>query len=193
MSPLTQDPREFESSARLPHEEKRSVCLLSGVAAPWHSGCLRQGVPMKTLSNPKPARAQLLADHRSLDEQYRILLEAARAGDLQTLSTLWTSFERRLGAHMEGEERYILPLLESRHPKVVKTIREEHERIRSLVATVGVSTDLHSVRLLAFEALGELLSDHAAREDKSIYQMAANEVDCRPLLSFLQRKSPLVN
>lgn len=148
---------------------------------------------MKTQSNPTPAREQLLAEHRLLDEQYQTLLEAARISDLQTLSTLWTGFERRLNAHMAGEEKYILAVLEPKHPQVVRSIREEHHRIRNLIATFGLSMDLHSVRLPALEDLGNLLHDHAEREDRSIYQMAAREIDCNPLLRFLQMRRPLVN
>lgn len=148
---------------------------------------------MKTQSNSKPAREKLLAEHRFLDEQYQTLLEAARASDLQTLSTLWTGFERRLIAHMDGEERYILAVLEARHAQIVTSIRDEHHRIRNLIATVGMSTDLHAVRLRALEDLGKLLREHAAREEKSIYQIAARDLDCSPFLRFLQLQEPLVN
>lgn len=163
------------------------------VTPSWHGRCFLQRVTMKAQSNSKPAREQLLAEHRFLDEQYQALLEAARASDLQTLSTLWTGFERRLSAHMAGEERYILALLEPKHPQIVRSLREEHHKIRNLIAKIGVSTDLHAVRLRALEDLGELLRDHAAREDKSIYQMAARQIDGSDLLRFLQLQGPLVN
>lgn len=159
----------------------------------WHSKCFRFGVTNNSQSDSKSVSTQLLADHRLLEEQYLILLEAARAGDLPTLSAIWTEFERHLDAHMEGEERFVLAPLEPKHQEMVRKIRQEHQAIRDLIAAIGVSTDLHAVRLKSLEDLGLLLRDHASQEDRTIYQFAARELDCSPILRFLRSQTILLN
>lgn len=109
------------------------------------------------------------------------------------MSTLWTEFERYLDLHMVGEERFVLAPLELKHPEIVRKIREEHQAIRDLIATIGVSTDLHAVRLKALEDLGLLLREHANREDKTIYQLAAREIEGSLILRLIELQTISMN
>lgn len=129
-------------------------------------------------------RTSLRMDHRAVETALQIVLEAARANDEPTLSVVWTEFERRLTNHIDGEEKLLLPHLEAEHPEEVRVVREEHVRIRDLIAKIGVLTDLHEVRLGHLERLRDLLDAHTKSEERVIYELAGQQSDPTPIQSF---------
>lgn len=140
--------------------------------------------------NVRPSRRNLdilLADHRAIETALQVILEAARANDQETLSVVWTEFERRLTNHIEGEETLLLPAFEAQHAEEVRSVREEHEQIRTLISKLGVLTDLHAVRLDDLQALQDLLKAHAETEEKGIYQLAEQSRDLAPLQSLVRQ------
>ena len=103
------------------------------------------------------------------------LAEDAEAPDASPLEASWDALEARLMRHLEAEETYLLPLLEASHPNEVARTLAEHRRIRDIVAAVGISIELHSVRKPELLALVELLNAHAAYEDTQLYPLAADK------------------
>ena len=92
--------------------------------------------------------------------------------DQPTIQRDWTEFERALLAHFEAEERLIFPLLESEHAAEIERAKEDHERVRALLADLGLRADLHLLRKdVAVELLG-LLREHAEWEDRTLYPWA---------------------
>lgn len=121
-----------------------------------------------------------------IDEALQVVLEAARVNDEATLGVVWTEFERGVTTHMDGEEKFLLPSLEKEHAKQVRIVKEEHGRIRDLIAKIGVLTDLHEVRLTHLEELQMLLEAHAQSEEEGIYALAEQGGDPLPLQSFVR-------
>jgi iron-sulfur cluster repair protein YtfE (RIC family) len=132
----------------------------------------------------------LHADHADLRKLVEQLRDAVESTEPRVIQQAWTELESRLLAHLEGEERYLLPPLEETHRADVVRLRKEHDRIRAALSTLGVQADLHALRKTAADALLSELTAHAAREDETLYRWAESEVSegaQRSLLDVLKR------
>ena len=130
----------------------------------------------------------LTTDHQRLEQLFRELENAVEGADQPTIQRDWTDFERGVLAHFEAEERLIFPLLETEHAPEVERARKDHERVRALLADLGVRTDLHLLRKDVADELIARLREHAAWEDRTLYpwaQSRANEETRRSLRELL--------
>lgn len=117
-------------------------------------------------------RIQMTKDHEQLEGLLRCLSEDAAAPECGALQTTWCQFETRLLAHMDLEERYLLPALETSNAAESERIRAEHARIRELVSELGVAIELHTARQPAITQLISLLRRHSEQEDRVLYRLA---------------------
>jgi hemerythrin superfamily protein len=134
----------------------------------------------------------LTTDHQRLEQLFRELENAVEGADQPTIQHDWTDFERGVLAHFEAEERLIFPLLETEHAPEVERARKDHERVRALLADLGVRTDLHLLRKDVADELIARLREHAAWEDRTLYpwaQSRANEETRRSLRELLMGES----
>jgi hypothetical protein len=120
-------------------------------------------------------RVQLTKDHEELEALLRCLSEDTAAPECGALQTTWCQFETRLLAHMDTEERYLLPLLETSNAVETARIRADHARIRQLVSELGVSIELHTARKPGITQLISLLRTHAEYEDRVLYDLASQQ------------------
>jgi hemerythrin superfamily protein len=130
----------------------------------------------------------LTSDHQRLEQLFRELANAVEGADQPTIQRDWTEFERGLLAHFEAEERLIFPLLETEHAPEVERAKKDHERVRELLANLGVRTDLHLLRKDVADELIARLREHAEWEDRTIYpwvQSRASEETRRSLGELL--------
>ena len=111
-------------------------------------------------------------DHPRLDRLFQSVIASARGGDPTTIRAEWQRFERELSAHMDEEERGILPAFAKWHDDQARSICDEHARIRSGLLELGVDLDLHCLRADRVEAFIELLRMHAAGEEAVLYPWA---------------------
>lgn len=116
-------------------------------------------------------------DHVRLSGIFQDLLNAVDSDDSPTIQRSWSTFERGILTHLDAEEELMLPRLQKQHAGEVARILREHERIRDLVDAVGIQTELHLLRKDTAEDLVNLLREHAAREDATIYKWADEELD----------------
>ncbi len=100
------------------------------------------------------------------------LANSAEGADRAALTADWRRFERALIAHLELEEREILPAVEPREPQAVDLVRKDHAAIRALVDELGLEVELHTVRRETIDRFLALLRAHAAREDATLYRAA---------------------
>jgi len=95
-----------------------------------------------------------------------------------------------LEVHIRYEERELFPLAEPFHAERVAALRAEHDRIRKLIAELGVRADLHTLTKRAVDDLVETLRRHAEEEDRTVYRWVeanAPEDSRRHLMSLLAR------
>jgi hemerythrin superfamily protein len=136
--------------------------------------------------------ALLAGDHQRLEQIFRELENAVEGADQPTIQRDWGDFERGVLTHLEAEERLILPLLESEHPAEVEQAKKDHELVRTLLANLGVRTDLHLLRKDVAHELIARLREHADWEDRTLYpwaQRKAREDTRRSLRELLVHPS----
>ena len=119
-----------------------------------------------------PVRQRLDQDHRELRQLLLRLAEDAHDPSGSALRTTYSELERRLLAHLEAEEQYLLPLVEGSHPAQADCTRSEHAQIRRLVSELGLAIELHSAREPMISELIRTLDEHAEREDRTLYRFA---------------------
>lgn len=147
---------------------------------------------MKTFVVSPADHLRLSQDHRDIEELFEKVLQCAECDDRFELGRRWTEFEERLLAHMDGEQQFLLAGLMTTHPSEVQALREEHDAIRKLLAELDIETDLHAIRLRSLKELGQLLNDHAKKEDQTVYLWAEQELGSGPisaLFEFLRERA----
>lgn len=131
-------------------------------------------------------RDRLLDDHTRLNGLLTRLLAAFEANDREDMATLWTQLDTGLAAHMDAEEKYLLPVLARTEPAEARDIIAEHADIRSRMLDLGMRVDLHTIRLDAGKELIDLLREHASKEDEILYGFADQHIDAETRGSVLR-------
>ena len=129
---------------------------------------------------PHPGKARgvksrLLHEHRAFDQLLTQLTSALEGGDPVDIGEVWTQFERRLRDHVDTEERYLFPLVASTHRTEIDGLRLEHQRIRCALGELGNLVDLHALRKASVDELLLYLLQHAAREERTLYQWVEDD------------------
>jgi hypothetical protein len=126
--------------------------------------------------------------HRSYDERAQTWRGRRRARDLGKLLDrvlaameanardevrgLWTELDHGLLAHMEAEERFVLPVFAHVDAEEARALLREHGLLREQLLQLGIAVDLHCVRYEWSREFAELLERHAGREENLSYRWA---------------------
>jgi hypothetical protein len=114
-------------------------------------------------------REELVNEHARLDQALNDLACAAESADANELLRAWSELEADLLELLDFEERELFPLVEPFHAEGTGASSREHERIRKLVADLGIRADLHTLRKDVVDGLVETLRQHAEHEDRTVY------------------------
>lgn len=114
----------------------------------------------------------LTRSHERLAHRLANLLAAMAANARDDVRDLWRSFDHGLLAHMEAEERFILPAFAHVDHDEALALLREHALLREELFELGIAVDLHYIRHARAEQLGTLLANHATREQKLLYRWA---------------------
>jgi hemerythrin superfamily protein len=113
--------------------------------------------------------SMLAADHDRLDRSFQAILARAYGGDVQQLAAEWLAFQAALLAHLDAEERHLIPALGQDRPGEASLLLEDHRQIRDRLLELGVDLDLHCLRAERVEAFVSALRGHARREETIFY------------------------
>ena len=122
-------------------------------------------------AHPEAVSSLLSKSHAHLESLYERLL-AAMAVDAPDVATLWSELDHQLFAHMEAEERYVLPKFARVDLHEARSLLHDHARIREQLLELGVAVDLHVLRYERSKEFIDRLRAHAAREDRLLYRWA---------------------
>lgn len=122
-------------------------------------------------------RDRLMQDHARLERILDQVLAAFEANDQEGVAASWAKFDTELLAHLDAEERFLIPSLFRANPRAAQTILEEHRHIRTRLTELGAGVDLHIVRLTTARAFIEELRAHARNEDRLLYKWADEHVE----------------
>ena len=145
----------------------------------------RPGAPMSQGPSPSTVRDRFLHDHLEIEDLFEGLLDAFEANDREGVAEIWAIFETRLAAHMEAEERMLLPFARS-NPRQARALFEEHRHIRARIAELSCSVDLHTIGLPAARAFVDEIRAHARQEDHVLYGWADEHVGDAAKRSLLE-------
>jgi hemerythrin superfamily protein len=135
----------------------------------------------------KGLHAALHDDHLRLDALFEELQSRVHAGDAAAAQETWAAFEQGLLAHLEAEERFMLPVFEREDPDEAVVIRNEHDKIRALLADIGVGLEIHTAREARVDDFVSFLRAHAKREEDKLYQWAEGDLPEEQSRSVLDR------
>jgi hemerythrin superfamily protein len=124
-----------------------------------------------------PIRDHFLADHRRLETLVEEVLAAFEANDRQEVARLWTEFELGLLAHLEAEEVHLIPGLLRVCERDARVIVQEHRHIRTRLTELGVTVDLHTIRLDSARDFIDELRAHSKNEDRLLYRWGDAHLD----------------
>lgn len=128
----------------------------------------------------------LCGSHADLDRQLDRLIAAIEANDPE-LRRRWNRVEAELLAHMDAEERFVLPSFAHVDLAESTGLLREHGRLRERMLELGVAIDLHYVRIPMCMELVELLRAHAYREQKILYRWVATSLHPELLRATVHR------
>lgn len=120
-------------------------------------------------------RTKLVHDHEELDAMLVQLAAEAEDSDRPALQATWNDFEAHLIAHINAEERYLLPLIETDNSNEVARTLREHAEILELIAELGLAIELHMARQSDIHRLVDLLRAHAKHEEAALYTLAGDK------------------
>jgi hypothetical protein len=135
---------------------------------------------------PAYVRDQLLADHHRLEGLFKQLLAAFAANDRERIQPLWEKFDALLIAHLETEEKFLIPELARSNEPAASPLYAEHKHIRVRLMELGAGIDLHIVRFEAAHAFIDELRAHARHEDEVLYRWADEHIGEADRLSVLR-------
>ena len=125
---------------------------------------------------PTGLRVRLTRDHARLDQLFAELQAAFDADARADAARLWGELDRRLEAHMDFEERHLLPSFRAVNRREADELLREHDFIRHRLIELGVGVDLHLLRTEVVADFLALLRGHARREDALLYRWAEREL-----------------
>ena len=120
--------------------------------------------------------ASMLDSHQYLDDRFSRLLDAMEA-HAPEVRKLWIELDHGLHAHMEAEERFVLPAFACVHRTEALELLRDHSLIREQLLELGVAVDLHAIRFDRSLEFIETLQAHAGREENLLYRWADEWLD----------------
>lgn len=118
----------------------------------------------------------MTSSHAQMRELLVQLLDAMAANARGEVARLWDELDHGLLAHMEAEERFVLPRFAHVDHAEARDLLREHGQIREELLELGVAVDLHYARFDRSEAFAHLLLAHATREERLLYRWADEEL-----------------
>jgi hemerythrin superfamily protein len=127
---------------------------------------------LRTMPTSAAIRDRMIADHERLESLLQAVLEAFEANDRERVAATWSEFDKTLLAHMNVEEKYLVPLLLKTKQRAAFAILREHGMIRDRLLELGAGVDLHIVKLDMVRTFIDELRAHARHEDRVLYSWA---------------------
>ncbi len=147
------------------------------VAGAWGIDVARC-VFMKTGSTT--SLSALRTDHEALVVLTKDILDIIVEADRQKMQAAISALQALVAAHLDDEERELLPRYARHAPQDAARITEDHASIRRALAELDIETDLHLLRADAMHSLLAALQAHSAWEDAGMYRWATASPTLRP-------------
>ena len=114
----------------------------------------------------------MLNSHERLRDLLARVFEAMAFNARDDVAALWGVFDHGLLAHMEAEERFVLPVFAHVDREEAQALLRDHGLLRQELLQLGVAIDLHCARYPRAGEFAALLERHARREEALLYRWA---------------------
>jgi hypothetical protein len=131
--------------------------------------------------------AALTFHHARLEASGRHVLSTLHLEGPSGAKRSFVKFKRELDAHLEAEERWVLPAYGLIRPQAKEVICREHEQIRAMADRFARSLDTRRVDEPALCQLLELLGLHCRREEPELYRWAETAIGEPESRAVIQR------
>jgi hemerythrin-like domain-containing protein len=133
---------------------------------------------MSSVTKPRDSTlyTYMVRSHADLRSALEQLLAAMERGT-PDVPKRWAELEHGLLAHMEAEERFVLPAFARVDRGEALALLREHGELREHVLDLGVAIDLHAVTYARSREFAEALRRHAGREENLMYRWADASLD----------------
>jgi hemerythrin-like domain-containing protein len=122
-------------------------------------------------------RDALLADHHRIDDMLTRILVALEAVDPDRAANEWADFDQALTAHLDAEDRYLIPALSVSRPRVALALLQEHRHVRGRALELGKAIEKRALRPEIVRGFVDELSAHVRHETSVLYEWADDELD----------------
>jgi hypothetical protein len=132
-------------------------------------------------------------DHEKTRSQFEKLMNGHKR-DVASMQKLFTQIEEDLQVHMEGEERFFYPVLETHQEARDKVLEafEEHQVAKTMLGTfksLAVDDERWKAKV---SVLHEIVEHHMKEEERDVFKLAKKALDKHQMeeiaLQFLQHK-----
>jgi Hemerythrin HHE cation binding domain len=117
--------------------------------------------------------------HAQIHRDLARLMAAVEVDARADIHSNWVVLESELLAHMEAEERYVLPAFARIELGEARALLAEHASLRDQLLELAVAVELHYARIEMCEKLVATLEAHIKRETALLYRWAATRLDDR--------------
>lgn len=134
--------------------------------------------------------AAMRFDHERLEIGARHLLECVLFGRADVVERAFSRFCVEMLAHMEAEQKYLLPVFERERPEAAKAIHDDHALIRALLATIAQQIARRAATPDVIRKLVEALGGNGKREVGELYPWAESGVkaeDSRAAIELIRK------
>ena len=138
-------------------------------------------------TNTSGLYAALMFHHARLEASGRHVLSTLHLEGRHGARTCFAQFKRELDAHLEAEEKWVLPAYGRIRPQAKEVICREHEQIRSVADRFARSLDTPPADEPALHQLLELLGLHCRREEPELYRWAETAIGEPDSLAVIQK------
>ncbi len=145
-------------------------------------GSAKSAIMTASSTTPRTHSTLYLYMTRSHDYLRKLLARlfaAMEANARDDVGELWTELDHGLLAHMEAEERFVLPVFAHVDGEEARALLREHGLLREQLLQLGVAVDLHCIRYDASHEFAELLERHAGREENLLYRWADERLESK--------------
>ncbi|MFO0618897.1 MAG: hypothetical protein U0414_40285 [Polyangiaceae bacterium] len=130
---------------------------------------------VETMSPLAEARAHLAGGHEQLERLIEQILEIRRSDGAQ-LRSLWMPFAAILAAHLDEEDRHMVPALLQVEPREARGLVLEHRHLRTRLAQLDSAFSLATLAPFALRAFAEEVLAHHRRE-QTLLDRYMNEIE----------------
>ncbi|HEX9295516.1 MAG TPA: hemerythrin domain-containing protein [Polyangiaceae bacterium] len=135
--------------------------------------------------------AALTFDHARIETCGRHALSLLHCSEQDECRASWFIFRKHLFAHLDAEEKWILPAFDAARPEACAAVRSGHAEIKRAMATVSASLASGTADEHAMREVLDLLISQCQLEERELYPWSETAIDPTHSRAVLEQLEPV--